>query len=299
MKIKRVSKNLIALALALCLASCAFIQSSFADFVYENYNDISVPDKLWIYNSSDRFCTVVMDAKYVGVTDSVNLWLGYYPTYSSDELKTIEIPEEDYIIEKRELDDGEHYVIFIRYRSNYGYLRVVIMPGSFIDSEGNKNPRIAKFAGADGGETLYSYKKYDGSYFIEGNYRDPSFYQGDKIHFMSGGLFADEYKVYMNDRIIGEGQQSYDITFDQTGEQTIKICLNEIIQTEWKVRVEGKSEERRSLFKDGWEMLKEAIPLLPLGFLFSLNPLTILPAGAIFGGFFEGIADFFKALFTW
>ncbi len=48
-----------------------------------------------------------------------------------------------------------------------------------------------------------------------------------------------------------------------------------------------------------FELLGEGLRALPLGILFSFNPLTLLPAGAIFSGIIEGIAGIFKAIFVW
>lgn len=296
MKIRRLSKAVLSSALAFCLILCAFIPSAFA----VNYNT----DKLlgvcsqWIYASNDRFLTIQLDPEYTEITDSFELYLQYYPLHSNMTLEIFKVPEEDYIIERKNINGKEHFAIFVHFISNSGYFKFHILANSFADSEGNGNPQISYFSSGSG-ETLYSYKKYDGNYFVDASYGTLSVTQGDKIKFSMSGPYCDEYKVYMDDALISQGPSSFDISFDEAGDHTLKLYLNEILHTELPVSVSGRAEAKKEDLEHSLNLLGEGFSLLPLGILFSFNPLTLLPAGAIFGGIIEGIAGIFKAIFVW
>lgn len=294
MKIRRLSKTLLSLALAFALILCAAVPCAFA--VNHNTDQLLGVCQQWIYAKDDRFLTIQLDPKYVTVTDSFELYLQYYPMHSDHTLAIIKMSPEDYMIEKKEVNGKEHLAIFVHYLSPDGYLKFHILAGSLADAEGETNPQISYFSSGSG-ETLYSYKKYDGNYFVSAPYGTLTVNQGDRIRFSMGGPYVDEYKVSMDDNIISQGPAVFDISFNEPGDHTLKIYLNDIVQTELPVRVAGKAETRAQDLKHSLDILGEATALLPLGVLFSFSPLTILPAGAIFGGILEGIAGIFKAIF--
>ncbi|MBR6940906.1 MAG: hypothetical protein IKH65_08880 [Clostridia bacterium] len=296
MKIKRLSKMIISSVLAFCLISCVFVPSVFA--VNHNADLLLGVCSQWIYASDDRFLTIQLDPKFVTVTDSFELYLQYYPMHSGDTLDIKKVPKEDYVIERKNIDGIEHFAIFVHFISYSGYLKFHILKNSLEDADGNGNPQISYFPNTSG-DTLYSYKKYDGDYFVDASYGTLSLTQGDKIRFSMRGPYSDEYKVYIDDNLISQGPTVFDITFDNAGEHTLKIYLNEILNTELPVSVSSKAQAKQEDLKHSFELLGEGLRVLPLGILFSFNPLTLLPAGAIFSGIIEGIAGIFKAIFVW
>ena len=295
MKAKRITRALLSLALALCLVLCVFVPASFA-IVNRNTDELAGVCKQWIYASNDRFLTIQMDPKYVSKTDSFELYLRYVPLHNGGELELKKVPAEDILFEKKEINGTENLVIFVRYLSNESFVTFIILAKSLADADGNTNPQIS-YTDSSTGETLYSYKKYDGNYFTDAPYGTLSVNQGDKIRFSMRGPYVDEYKVYMDGTLISQGPAVFDISFDEAGEHELEISLNELLNTRLPVSVTGREQARKEGFAQGVTTLGEALKLLPLGILFSTNPLTLLPAGAIFGGIFEGLAGVFKAIF--
>ena len=296
MKIRRFSKAILSALLAVCLIFCAFAPSVFA--VNHNTDRLLGVCKQWIYASNDRFLTIQIDPQYVTATDSFELYLQYYPLHSNNELAIKKVPQEDYKIETKEINGKVHLAIFVHFISTSGYIKFHILANSLADSEGNGNPQISYFSSGSG-ETLYWYKKYDGEFFTDASYGTLNVTQGDKIKFSMSGPYFDEYKIYMDDTLISQGPATFDITFNEAGEHVLKLYLNEILHTELPVSVSGKAEARAQGLKHSFELLGEGFSMLPFGILFSFNPLTLLPAGAIFGGILEGIAGIFKAIFVW
>ena len=295
MKIKRLSKAVLSLVLAAVYILCAFASPAFA--VNHNTDLLLGVCKQWIYASSDRFLTIQLDPRFVAVTDSFELYLQYYPMHSDNKLAIKKLTPEDYTIERKEINGKDHFAVFVHFVSPSGWIKFHILANSLTDSEGNENPQISYYSNGSG-ETLYWYKKYDGAYFVDASYGNLDVTQGDKIKFSMSGPYYDEYKVYMDDTLISQGPATFDITFDEAGEHVLKLYLNEILHTELPVSVSGKAAARAEDLKHSFDLLGEGLSRLPLGILFSFNPLTFLPAGAIFGGIIEGIAGIFKAIFV-
>ena len=297
MKKRSILKALIFIAIAVCLIACVFIPAFSAE--NESSEELKVIDSVRPIEDGELWFAVQLDPKYVRVSDLPGISVSTTDRYTK-ETTVADIGKNDYIIERKNMPEaGECFIVYIRHRAINACVWIVIAENSFFDTEGNGNQQLSSYNNA-GLKGMYSYRKYDGSYFNEEPvYRDVTMAYGDKIQIKLGGTFSDEYEVYLSDKLISKGQSTFDMTFDEPGDKVLRICYNDIYHEELPITVMGKSETKMQNLSEGWSLITSGMSLLPLGLLFMLSPLTLLPGAAILSGPLEGISQIVRTLFIW
>ncbi|MBR6334912.1 MAG: hypothetical protein IKR90_02050 [Clostridia bacterium] len=294
MKMRKLSKSVIALMLAVCLAFCAFCPASFALCPVDT--EAIRNDTLSAYKGGG-FYIFHLNKKYVKQGDKVTVLAKRYENGKED---YVAIPESNFLVKKEKTDNVEYFAIYVWDEVRNNSFR--IGGNSFYDAEGNGNeeiiPPINMNTHKNYTENMFSFIKHEGPVFYDVNFTK-DFNRGDSIRVELHGTMCKNYKVYLGGKLISTGKEEFDVKFTEPGKQVFKVYLNDIIQDELTFNITDSDTASKDKMDTGLAQMGESIKLFPAGVLLSLNPITMIMGGAILGGFWEGLWNIICSIFGW
>lgn len=289
MKMRKLSKAVISLLLAVCLAASTFCSLSFA------YTEALRYDAMAAYTGGG-FYIFHMDRKYVKQGDKVTILAR---RFENGQGVYVSLPESDFLVKKEKDDPVEYFVIYVKdlYTDN----NIHIGANSFFDAEGNGNeeinPPINGSTYTNITENMFTFMKHEGP-FYDVNI-DAELKQGDSIRVELHGTRRSDYKMYLDGKLISTGKEKFDVKFNEAGQHVLKAYLNEVIQDERTFNITDSGSADKERMEAGFAQMFDSVKLFPAGILLSLNPITMIMGGAILGGFWEGLWNIICSLFGW
>ena len=293
MKMRKLSKSVIALILAVYLAFCAFCPASFALCPVDT--EAIRNDTLSAYKGGG-FYIFHLNKKYVKQGDKVTVLAKRYENGKED---YVAIPESNFLVKKEKTENVEYFAIYVWDEVRNNSFR--IGRNSFYDAEGNGNeeiiPPINGSTYTNITENMFTFMKHEGP-FYDVNI-DAELKQGDSIRVELHGTRRSDYKMYLDGKLISTGKEKFDVKFNEAGQHVLKAYLNEVIQDERTFNITDSGSADKERMEAGFTQMFDSVKLFPAGILLSLNPITMIMGGAILGGFWEGLWNIICSIFGW
>ena len=203
-----------------------------------------------------------------------------------------------YTLTEEDVPDAGTCIVMYIYDLPGNAEELIIHPGGLVRADGSENDEIrypCALKDIEQPVTTCRIEKIKASRMVEETYVLDEWRDGVEGEVyrctFPAGMPGDVYYGDLNDPpLVAQGVESYDVRLTGSGRQTIccKYGDGRVAETCLTVyTLKGARDECRRTYLS---MLAESLPLLPVGLLFILFPLTILPGAAILGGPLEGIS---------